>query len=61
MGGNDSNNLVVPLDPQTYNAYAGARGELALPPSSLLPIQSNRLRTTFGMPAQVRELAALYR
>lgn len=61
MGGNDSNNLVVPLDPQAYNAYARARGELALPASSLLPIQSNRLRTTFGMPAQVQELAALYR
>src|SRR6202051_4287252 len=61
MGGNDTNNLIVPLDPQTYTAYAGGRGELALPPSWLLPIQSNRLRTTFGMPAEVRELAALYR
>jgi uncharacterized protein (DUF1501 family) len=60
MGGNDSNNLIVPLDPQTYNAYAAGRGELALPSNSLLPIQSRRLRASFGMPPQTPELAALY-
>jgi uncharacterized protein (DUF1501 family) len=60
MGGNDSNNLIVPLDPQTYSAYAAGRGELALPANSLLPIQSKRLRASFGLPPQTPELAELY-
>lgn len=37
-GGHDSNNLLVPRDPGTYAKYADARGGLALPQSSLLPI-----------------------
>src|SRR5580693_9326749 len=34
--GNDSNNMVVPLDGGRYAAYAQARGSLALDRSSLL-------------------------
>jgi uncharacterized protein (DUF1501 family) len=60
LGGHDSNNLVVPLDPQTYNLYAAGRGELALPPASLLRIESNRLKGVYGLPAQTPELALLY-
>ena len=37
-GGNDANNMVIPRDAATYAAYASARGVLALPQSSLLPI-----------------------
>jgi uncharacterized protein (DUF1501 family) len=37
-GGNDSNNLIVPIDPTTYAAYASGRGALALTQSALLPI-----------------------
>jgi len=37
-GGNDANNLVVPADAAGYSAYATARGALALPQTSLLPI-----------------------
>ena len=59
-GGHDSNNLVVPLDPQTYNLYAGGRGELALPAASLFRIESSRLKSVFGFPAQTPELASLY-
>ena len=40
IGGNDSNNMVVPLDSPAYEVYAGARGPLALPKSSLLPVDS---------------------
>ena len=36
-GGNDSNNLLVPRG-SGYGAYAAARGELALPQASLLPV-----------------------
>ncbi len=36
-GGNDSNNVLIPRG-TGYNAYAAARGTLALPSASLLPI-----------------------
>jgi len=37
-GGNDSNNLLVPIDNTSYGLYSAARTVLALPQSSLLPI-----------------------
>src|SRR5581483_11526799 len=37
-GGNDANNMVVPNDDTSYQAYAAARGPLALAQSSLLPL-----------------------
>ncbi|MGB6945630.1 MAG: hypothetical protein WBE37_24745 [Bryobacteraceae bacterium] len=40
--GNDSNNLVVPLDSGRYAAYALARGPLALDRASLLMAQTTR-------------------
>jgi len=38
--GNDSNNLVVPLDAGRYSAYSSARGTLALDEASLLTAQT---------------------
>ncbi len=38
-GGNDANNLIIPTDTTTYGAYAKARGGLALPQASVLPIK----------------------
>ena len=38
FGGNDGNNMVVPYDTAGYNAYAAARGILALPRTNLLPL-----------------------
>ena len=37
-GGNDANNLIVPIDTTDYDAYAAARQGLAIPQASLLPI-----------------------
>jgi uncharacterized protein (DUF1501 family) len=37
-GGNDANNMVVPFSSSGYSAYADARGSLALPQGSLLPL-----------------------
>lgn len=37
-GGNDANNLVVPFDANSYNAYAASRGTLALAREQLLSI-----------------------
>jgi uncharacterized protein (DUF1501 family) len=40
VGGNDSNNMIVPLDSPAYDAYARGRGALALVKDSLLAVQS---------------------
>jgi uncharacterized protein (DUF1501 family) len=40
IGGNDSNNMIVPLDSPAYDAYARGRGGLALSRGSLLPVQA---------------------
>jgi uncharacterized protein (DUF1501 family) len=39
IGGNDSNNMIVPLDSPAYDTYAIGRGSLALAKSSLLPVK----------------------
>lgn len=38
FGGNDANNVIVPHDNSGYASYAAARGILALPQASLLPL-----------------------
>ena len=38
FGGNDSNNMLVPYDQSNYDAYLGARGEIALTRESILPL-----------------------
>ncbi len=43
-GGNDANNLIIPLD-SGYSAYASARSNLAIPQASVLPFTP---RTTDG-------------
>lgn len=37
-GGNDSYNMLIPNDPETYAAYASIRSDLALPQESLLAL-----------------------
>jgi uncharacterized protein (DUF1501 family) len=37
-GGNDANNLIVPHDTNGYASYAAARGALAIPQNTLLPL-----------------------
>jgi uncharacterized protein (DUF1501 family) len=50
-GGNDGNNMVVPLDTAGYNAYDQVRrtAELAIAKDSLLPITPKSLGTPFGL------------
>ena len=40
LGGNDSNNLIVPFDPHGYSSYATSRGHLAVPQKQLLQLGS---------------------
>jgi len=60
-GGNDANNLVVPADNAGYAAYASARGALALPQSSLLPIATpGGDGRSWALHPAMTELKALY-
>ena len=38
FGGNDSNNMLIPYDQANYDAYLGARGEIAVTRETLLPL-----------------------
>jgi uncharacterized protein (DUF1501 family) len=58
-GGNDANNVVVPHDTNGYNAYAAARGALAIPQASLLPLTLSGGRD-FGFHPNLPELQTLF-
>jgi len=51
LGGNDGNNMVVPLTQADYDAYRAARGGLALPDVSarLLAVESNADGKPYGL------------
>jgi uncharacterized protein (DUF1501 family) len=62
-GGNDANNMVVPIDNTTYATYASARGPLALAQSSLLPINlvtADPQGRAFGLHPSMPELQSLF-
>lgn len=60
FGGNDSNNLIVPLDRTQYAAYARIRGNLALSLDSLLPVTAARSQTQYGFHPALAELRDLW-
>jgi uncharacterized protein (DUF1501 family) len=59
VGGNDSNNLIVPLDSPAYDNYARGRGALGLSRSVLLPVQGTS-SSTYGFHPNLRGLRDLY-
>jgi uncharacterized protein (DUF1501 family) len=62
-GGNDANNMVVPLDNTNYARYSSARGPLALAKQSLLPINlttPDSQGRTFGLHPSMPELQSLF-
>ncbi len=59
FGGNDSNNLVVPLDSAHYSLYSKIRGTLALPQSNLTTIQTNS-QGDYGLHSQLKDLQPIY-
>ncbi|MGO9261740.1 MAG: DUF1501 domain-containing protein [Bryobacteraceae bacterium] len=58
FGGNDSNNMLVPL--ADYDAYAAARGRLALAKESLVKVTSGLDQTEFGFHPSLVEVAQLF-
>lgn len=59
-GGNDSNNMLIPLDQAGYRAYSSSRGSLALSQSSLLPIAPGSQPGPFGLHPSLPNLQALF-
>jgi uncharacterized protein (DUF1501 family) len=60
-GGNDANNMVVPTGAVDYANYQNARGVLALPLASLLPITvANSDGRTWGLHPNCPELQSLF-
>ncbi len=61
-GGNDGNNMIVPLDTAGYASYASIRSNpgLAIPQASLLPISPRSIGRPFGFHPSLPELHALW-
>lgn len=60
FGGNDANNMVVPLDSTSFNAYGRLRGAVALPASRLLEVEASGGRS-FGFHESMSGIETLYR
>ncbi len=58
-GGNDANNMVVPVQAAEYGVYATGRGSLALPQSSLVPL-AQASGTRFGLHANLAPLQQVW-
>lgn len=58
FGGNDANNMIVPLD-SNYANYQTIRANLALPQASLLPLQVGSA-SNFGLHPNLSELQGLF-
>jgi uncharacterized protein (DUF1501 family) len=57
----DANSLLVPLGDSHYAAYARARGELAAPAASLLPVRALRSQASYGFHPAAGELSQLFK
>jgi uncharacterized protein (DUF1501 family) len=60
LGGNDSNNMVVPLDSPGYDLYAKGRGSLAIPRNALLSVYSSNASAAFGFHPSLPGIQDLY-
>ncbi len=59
-GGNDGNNMLIPIDSSEYAEYASMRGVLAQPMGGLLPLTGTTNGTSYGLHSSMPNLAGLY-
>jgi uncharacterized protein (DUF1501 family) len=59
FGGNDSNNMIIPMSSSEYASYQQTRSVLALPQASLLPITAPS-SGAFGLHSKLPELQTLF-
>jgi uncharacterized protein (DUF1501 family) len=60
FGGNDANNLIVPLGSADYANYASIRAALALPQGQLLPVTPKSLSEPYGFHPKLVEVQNLF-
>jgi len=60
FGGNDSNNLIVPMDDASYKAYTSIRGNLALTGSALTTPVNSVSGAPYAFHAKLPEVATLF-
>src|SRR5262245_38221465 len=60
FGGNDSNNMIVPVDTARYTAYQQLRGGLALGPTRLLTPIADAGGNPYALHSAMPELNQLY-
>jgi uncharacterized protein (DUF1501 family) len=60
FGGNDANNLIVPLGSSDYANYAAIRAGLALPQGQLLPVTPKSLTEPYGFHPKLVEVQSLF-
>ena len=60
FGGNDSNNMIVPMDSASYNAYRTLRSNLALTGTALLSPIADANNNPFSLHSSLAELNSLY-
>ena len=61
FGGNDSNNMIVPVDDTNYKAYLSVRGNLALSTANLTaPIYTVTGNAPYSLHASLAELASMF-
>lgn len=59
-GGNDGNNMLVPMDSAVYSEYASIRGPIAVPTGSLNVLQGTSNGLTYGLHPSLVNVASLY-
>jgi uncharacterized protein (DUF1501 family) len=59
FGGNDSNNMVIPMDTKSFDAYTNVRKNLALPAANLLPVET-KAKAPFGLHPQLKGAQSLF-
>lgn len=59
-GGNDANNMLIPLDRSAFAEYRSIRGVLALSDSDCIPLQASAGQATYGLHPRLPGLAGLY-
>ncbi len=60
FGGNDSNNMVIPMDDTSYKAYLSLRGILALTGKDLTSIVNTASGVPYAFHAKLADLASLF-
>ncbi|HSS97074.1 MAG TPA: DUF1501 domain-containing protein, partial [Terriglobales bacterium] len=60
FGGNDANNLIVPLASADYASYQQIRAVLALPQANLLPVTPASLGVQYGFHPKMTDVQSLF-